>query len=88
VSSCGMNAVLFALYGFVSKFVFLGSISASSGPVPRSTTWCSSATALALIPDQLQGRVNSAFRSLAFGFNPLGAAVSGWLLSMRARRWP
>jgi hypothetical protein len=35
---------------------------------------------LALIPDELQGRVNSAFRLLAFGFIPLGAALSGWLL--------
>ena len=35
---------------------------------------------LALIPDELQGRVNSTFRLLAFGFNPLGAALSGVLL--------
>ena len=35
---------------------------------------------LALIPDALQGRVNSSFRLLAFGFNPLGAALCGLLL--------
>jgi hypothetical protein len=35
---------------------------------------------LALIPDALQGRVNSCFRLLAFGFNPLGAALCGLLL--------
>ena len=35
---------------------------------------------LALIPDALQGRVNSTFRLLAFGFIPIGAAVSGFLL--------
>src|SRR5438105_375401 len=35
---------------------------------------------LALIPDALQGRVNSVFRLLAFGFQPLGAALSGVLL--------
>jgi hypothetical protein len=28
----------------------------------------------------LQGRVNSTFRLLAFGFNPLGAALAGVLL--------
>ena len=33
-----------------------------------------------LIPDHLQGRVNSVFRLLAFGFMPAGAAVSGVLL--------
>ncbi len=36
---------------------------------------------LALIPDKLQGRVNSTFRLLAFGFQPLGAALSGVLLA-------
>jgi predicted MFS family arabinose efflux permease len=36
---------------------------------------------LALKPDKLQGRMNSLFRLLAFGFNPLGAALSGLLLS-------
>jgi MFS family permease len=35
---------------------------------------------LALIPDRLQGRVNSTFRLIAFGFQPLGAALSGILL--------
>ncbi len=35
---------------------------------------------LALIPDKLQGRVNSAFRLVAFGFNPAGAALSGFLI--------
>lgn len=35
---------------------------------------------LALIPDELQGRVNSAFRLLALGSQPLGAALAGVLL--------
>lgn len=35
---------------------------------------------LALIPDALQGRVNSTFRLLAFGFQPAGAALGGVLL--------
>ena len=35
---------------------------------------------LALIPDSLQGRVNSTFRLLAFGFIPIGAAAGGFLL--------
>ncbi len=37
---------------------------------------------VALIPDRLQGRVNSAFRLLAFGFQPLGGAIAG--LSLKA----
>lgn len=35
---------------------------------------------LTLTPDNLQGRVNSAFRSLSFGSEPLGAAIGGLLL--------
>jgi hypothetical protein len=35
---------------------------------------------LALIPDALQGRVNSTFRLLAFGMMPIGAALSGFLI--------
>jgi len=32
---------------------------------------------LALIPDALQGRVNSVFRLIAFGGQPLGYALTG-----------
>ena len=35
---------------------------------------------VALIPDALQGRVNSTFRLIAFGLGPVGAALSGVLL--------
>ena len=35
---------------------------------------------LPLIPDALQGRVNSSFRLLAFGFQPLGSALAGFLI--------
>lgn len=35
---------------------------------------------VSLIPDELQGRVNSVARLIAFGFQPLGAAAAGFLL--------
>jgi MFS family permease len=35
---------------------------------------------LALIPDELQGRVNSSFRLLAWGTRPVGALLAGFLL--------
>ena len=35
---------------------------------------------LALIPDHLQGRVNSVFRLIAYGSEPIGLAVTGLLL--------
>jgi MFS family permease len=37
---------------------------------------------LTLIPDELQGRVNSAFRLVAFGGQPLGYALAGILLQL------
>src|SRR5439155_23786593 len=35
---------------------------------------------LALSPDQLQGRVNSVFRLIAYGSEPIGLTVTGILL--------
>jgi hypothetical protein len=35
---------------------------------------------LAVIPDHLQGRVNSVFRLIAFGGQPIGLAVTGVLI--------
>ena len=37
---------------------------------------------LALIPDELQGRVNSVFRLIAFGVQPLSLALTGILLQV------
>lgn len=37
---------------------------------------------LALIPDRLQGRVNSVFRLIAFGSQPVGLALTGVLLQV------
>lgn len=37
---------------------------------------------LALIPDRLQGRVNSVFRLIAFGSQPIGLALTGALLQL------
>ena len=42
---------------------------------------------VALIPDALQGRVNSVFRLLAHGLQPLGAALCGLLLEHAGLGW-
>jgi len=71
---------LFAAYGVASKVIVLGVIASlicMLGPIYNVVQF---SYRLALIPNNLQGRVNSAFRLLAFGFNPIGAALSGWLL--------
>ncbi|MDE3091266.1 MAG: MFS transporter [Chloroflexota bacterium] len=75
---CG--ALMFPLYAIAPHFVFLGFVAAVSylnGPIYNIVQF---SYRLALIPDALQGRVNSAFRLLAFGFQPIGAALSGVLL--------
>jgi len=75
-----VNALLFPLYLVVPQFFFLGVISALiylTAPIYNVVQF---SYRLALIPDELQGRVNSTFRLLAFGFNPLGAALSGLLI--------
>jgi predicted MFS family arabinose efflux permease len=75
-----ITAVLFPLYAFVPQFFLLGVVSAliyMTSPIYNVVQF---SYRLALIPDELQGRVNSTFRLLAFGFNPIGAALSGILL--------
>ncbi|MBK9362012.1 MAG: MFS transporter [Rubrivivax sp.] len=42
---------------------------------------------IALIPDALQGRVNSSFRLFAFLLTPVGAAACGWLLERGGTAW-
>lgn len=42
---------------------------------------------LTLIPDRLQGRVNSAVRLITFGFIPAGAAITGVLLDAVDATW-
>jgi hypothetical protein len=37
---------------------------------------------LTLIPDELQGRVNSVFRLIVFGGDPIGLALTGVLLQV------
>lgn len=75
-----MQVLLFPLYSLVPQFFWLGVVAAltyMTGPVYNVVQF---SYRLALIPDELQGRVNSTFRLLAFGFMPLGAALSGILL--------
>jgi predicted MFS family arabinose efflux permease len=55
------------------------------GKLLFSLTWPAYAVAvvsyrLLMTPDELQGRVNSAFRNLSYGSEPLGSALGGLLL--------
>jgi predicted MFS family arabinose efflux permease len=80
IGSTWAMALLFFLYAVAPGLLWLGLVTALSmmiGPIFNVTQF---SYRLALIPDELQGRVNSTFRLLAFGLNPLGAALSGVLI--------
>ncbi len=74
------QALLFPLYLVVPKFYLLGVIFALIYTLSPVYNVVQFSYRLALIPQALQGRVNSSFRLLAFGFNPLGALLCGLLL--------
>lgn len=73
-------ALLFPLYRVAPNIIVLGAIAACMWMMAPIYNVVQFSYRLALIPDALQGRVNSTFRLLAFGFQPLGAALSGVLL--------
>jgi len=75
-----LEALLFPLYALVPQFFLLGAIYALIYTMSPIYNVVQFSYRLSLIPDALQGRVNSTFRLIAFGFMPLGAAVSGFLL--------
>jgi len=80
VSLCWLNVLLWPFYIIAPNPFILGAISAGLfliGPIYNVVQF---SYRLALIPDVLQGRVNSVFRLLAFGFQPLGMALTGVLL--------
>lgn len=75
-----ITALLFPLLAFAPHYWVLGLIMGLSwmtGPIYNVVQF---SYRVSLIPDTLQGRVNSVFRLTAFGFQPLGAAVSGVLI--------
>ena len=80
VSVFWVSALLLPLY-LVSRHVFwLGAVYAliaMTGPIYNVVQF---SYRLSLIPDALQGRVNSTFRLLAFGLDPIGAVVAGVIL--------
>lgn len=74
------HAALFFAYAFVTAPVVLGLIGAAIWAVGSIYNVVQFSYRVALIPDELQGRVNSTFRLLAYGLQPLGAGVSGLVL--------
>lgn len=80
ISTSFLSALVWPLYAIAPNFIFLGAAFAIGFMITPIFNAVQFAYRLALIPDDLQGRVNSSFRLLAFGFQPLGAALGGALL--------
>jgi MFS family permease len=77
ISTSFVWAFLWVAYIFAPNIWVMGAITAATfvlGPIYNVTQM---SYRLALIPDVLQGRVNSVFRLLAFGGQPLGYALTG-----------
>ncbi|GCE14612.1 MFS transporter [Tengunoibacter tsumagoiensis] len=80
IGSCIAIALLYPLYALVPNPFLLGVVNAGIFLVIPLYNVVQFSYRLSLIPDELQGRVNSVFRLLAFGFMPLGQAMTGFLL--------
>jgi len=72
-----VEALLFPLYAVMPSYVGLGAVACLYYFVAPLYNVVQFSYRIALIPDRLQGRVNSTFRLVAFGFMPLGAALCG-----------
>lgn len=75
-----LQALLFPLYALAPGPVWLGAVYAGImffGPVFNVVQF---SYRIAMIPDVLQGRVNSGFRLICFSMNPVGAALCGLTL--------
>ena len=80
IGTIWLEALCFPLYAIAPNPLLLGVISAClfvAGPIYNVVQF---SYRLSLIPDELQGRVNSVFRLLAFGFQPFGFALTGLLI--------
>lgn len=72
--------ILYAFFLVSPNFIVLGIVAGLGWMTNPIYNVVQFSYRLALIPDRLQGRVNSTFRLLAFGFQPLGSAIAGILL--------
>ncbi len=80
ISTLWINALFWPLYIIAPNPLLLGAVNAVIAFVTPIYDVVQFSYRLALIPDALQGRVNSVFRLLAFGLQPLGGALAGVFL--------
>ncbi len=80
IGSTWFSAFILPLFVVAPSTIVLGILTAAifiTGPIYNVVQM---SYRMALIPDELQGRVNSVFRLVAFGGQPLGLALTGVLI--------
>jgi MFS family permease len=80
IASAWFGAIAIALFLIAPNLIVLGIVALFtfiSSPIYNVVQFSYRS---ALIPDTLQGRVNSVFRLIAFGGQPIGLALIGWLI--------
>ncbi|PZR98348.1 MAG: hypothetical protein DLM69_08800 [Candidatus Chloroheliales bacterium] len=75
-----LTTLIFPLYLFASNIFLLGLVTVALYIFDPIYDVVQYSYRLALIPDHLQGRVNSSFRLIAWGMRPISAALTGILL--------
>ncbi|HUL96400.1 MAG TPA: MFS transporter [Usitatibacter sp.] len=80
VACIWLETMSFSLFAVVPNYYLLAAVTGALfvlGPIYNVVQF---SYRLSIIPDRLQGRVNSVFRLLAFGFMPIGSALVGVLI--------
>ena len=80
IGTTWLSALMVPLFAIAPNVVVLGlllAVSFLTGPIYNVVQM---SYRMAIIPDELQGRVNSMFRLIAFGGQPLGLALTGILI--------
>ena len=80
ISTTWLTTLLFPLYIVMSNVFWLAAVVGIISAVMSVYGVVQFSYRLALIPDELQGRVNSVFRLAVFGGDPIGLALTGILL--------
>jgi MFS family permease len=80
-------ALLIPLYLLASSVILLGTITAGIFIGTINQTVLLTNYRQTLVPDNLQGRVNSVYRLVIFTGQPLGALITGWLLQQLGVVW-
>jgi MFS family permease len=86
ISSCWLFALLWSFYLLSTSFIALLIITTLLSLVDPIYDIAQFSYRAALIPDELQGRVNSAYRLLALSTPPLGYFLAGFLLQVAGTR--